>query len=163
MNIKYIHMKFYHVIVQGNQIYGSSSICINTAYQRTYSCGSYVRSGSPQCVLQTTYTVNSSNQFVLWLQSMYEKYLCTYACICIYFSIDKAYSCKDGHAFISCDNLMVSCPPADVVLSRATPISDTLPILLSAVTFKLPFSIYQNNYIHGEIYTYVRNCMYLTM
>ena len=76
-------------------------------------------------------------------------------------SIDKAYSCKDGHALVIGNRWIVSCPTVDAVISRTTPVSGGLPTLSPAVTIELNNSIYKlGNFIDGEINVYVR-IMYL--
>ena len=75
-------------------------------------------------------------------------------------SIDEAYSCKDGHALVNGNRWIVSCPAADAVISRTTPVSDGLPTLSPAVTIELHNSIYKRNYTDGEISVYVL-CTYV--
>ena len=123
--------------------YGSNSICVDAARSQSSSCGAYIiTSPSPICVPQSTYTVNNNSQHILQLNSMhiYLHGVISYY-ILLHIQTDESYSCKDDVALITSNGWIVSCPPADVVATRSTPINSELPTLSSATVINLENSI----------------------
>ena len=138
------------------QRYGGNGICVDTATSHSASCGTYIISPSPTCVLQTTYALNSSSKYVLWLQSMWLYMYSLYEYGSVYLSfIDEAYVCEDDSALLTDSDMIVVCPSLDDVFSRTSPVSSELPRLSSVLTFELHNSIYEENYIDGEVHMYM--------
>ena len=69
--------------------------------------------------------------------------------------IDEAYVCEDDSALLTDSDVIVVCPSLDDVFSRTSPVSSELPRLSSVLTFELHNSIYEGNYIDGEIHMYM--------
>ncbi|XP_065916878.1 uncharacterized protein [Dysidea avara] len=92
--------------------YSSNSICVDGLRSlSSSSCGTYTNgSALPLCVAQESFTINDTNQYVVYLE-------------------DSPHGCEDGVALATADNWVVSCPPTEDIVSRSPVIMTELPDL----------------------------------
>ena len=51
--------------------YGSKSICVDGIRSLSFSCGTYTNgSALPVCVAQESFTINGTNQYVVYVEGM---------------------------------------------------------------------------------------------
>ena len=93
----------------------------------------------PLCVSQETYTLNGSHRYALKFDGMQPT---TYVDTCIHtctFGIlvkltDKNYRCGDGHALVTDNNWVLSCPPNEEITSRSPSVLNRIPPLSPSAT-----------------------------
>jgi len=111
--------------------YGSNSICVNGVRSlSSSSCGTYTTGSTlPLCVAQKLFSINDTNQYVVYLEGMQNNSILLNLPIP---SIDRPYGCEDDGALATADNWVVSCPPTEDILSRSPVITTELPDLSPA-------------------------------
>ena len=87
----------------------------------------------PLCVAQETYTLNGSHQYALKFDGMQPTtYIATYLPACLVLNVkltDKNYQCEDGHALVTDNNWVLSCPPNEEITSRSPSVLNRIPPL----------------------------------
>ncbi|XP_065916685.1 uncharacterized protein [Dysidea avara] len=113
--------------------YGSNSICVDTIQSFPASCNT-TGSTLPLCVEQESFTINGTNQYVVYLG-------------------DDRYRCEDDCNLATADNWVISCPPTEDIVSQSPVIKTKLPSLSPATKIDGP----QNRTCSSEFYPFGLN------
>ena len=92
----------------------------------------------PLCVAQEAYTFNDSDKYALKFDGMpSHTYIISAYMFATLFYVnwtDKHYQCEDGHALVTDNNWILSCPPNEEIISRSLLVLNMIPSLSPSTT-----------------------------